>query len=111
MLYRLHVPHSGMMCLRCSCHCFCHVLQVDFINKAATRLGPAAAYAHGAHMVLLDGIGLGVGMPPQVGACCLPHPALAPLPCSVACKEVHAACTCSALVVACWNRLAALAPF
>ena len=25
-------------------------------------------------MVLLDGIGLGVGMPPQVGACCMPYP-------------------------------------
>ena len=70
MLYRLLVSHPRPLCLRCPCHCFCHVLQVDFINKAATRLGPAAAYAHGAHMVLLDGIGLGVGMPPQVGACC-----------------------------------------
>ncbi len=41
-------------------------LQVRFINAAAPHIGTEAAYAHGAHLVLLDGIGLGVGMPLQV---------------------------------------------
>ncbi|KAA6426065.1 MAG: midasin protein (ISS), partial [Trebouxia sp. A1-2] len=36
---------------------------VRFINAAAPHIGTEAAYAHGAHLVLLDGIGLGVGMP------------------------------------------------
>lgn len=40
--------------------------QVRFINAAAPHIGTEAAYAHGAHLVLLDGIGLGVGMPLQV---------------------------------------------
>ncbi len=38
----------------------------DFISRAAPKIGPLAAYAHGAHLVLLDGIGLGVGMQAQV---------------------------------------------
>lgn len=38
-----------------------------FINTAAPHLGALAAYAHGAHLVLLDGIGLGIGMPLEVG--------------------------------------------
>lgn len=37
-----------------------------FINAAAPRIGALAAYAHGAHLVLLDGIGLGVGLPAEV---------------------------------------------
>lgn len=41
-------------------------MQVRFINAAADHIGTEAAYAHGAHLVLLDGIGLGVGMPLQV---------------------------------------------
>jgi len=41
-------------------------VQVRFINAAAPHIGTEAAYAHGAHLVLLDGIGLGVGMPLQV---------------------------------------------
>lgn len=45
-----------------------HWVQVRFINSAASRIGAEAAYAHGVHLVLLDGIGLGVGMPPQVSA-------------------------------------------
>ena len=48
-------------------------MQVRFINAAAPHIGTEAAYAHGAHLVLLDGIGLGVGMPIQVSpsACML----------------------------------------
>ena len=46
----------------------CRWLQVRFINSAAPHIGVEAAYSHGAHLVLLDGIGLGVGMPPQVSA-------------------------------------------
>ena len=46
-------------------------MQVRFINAAAPHIGIEAAYAHGAHLVLLDGIGLGVGMPLQV--CLLPR--------------------------------------
>ena len=103
-------PHPGSTRLRCPHHCFCHVLQVQFINTAATRLGPAAAYAHGAHMVLLDGIGLGVGMLPQVGAGCMPCPALAPLPWYVACRQVHPACTCNCLA-ACLGLTACTCPF
>ena len=49
--------------------CLAYV-QVRFINAAAPHIGTEAAYAHGAHLVLLDGIGLGVGMPLQV--CFLP---------------------------------------
>ena len=41
-------------------------VQVRFINAAAPHIGTEAAYVHGAHLVLLDGIGLGVGMPLQV---------------------------------------------
>ena len=39
-----------------------------FVRAAAPAVGLLPAYAHGAHLVLLDGIGLGLGMPPQVGA-------------------------------------------
>ena len=39
-----------------------------FINATAAQLGVLAAYAHGAHLVLLDGIGLGVGLSAEVGA-------------------------------------------
>ena len=45
-------------------------VQVRFINAAAPHIRTEAAYAHGAHLVVLDGIGLGVGMPLQV--CLLP---------------------------------------
>lgn len=38
-----------------------------FINATAPQLGILAAYAHGAHLVLLDGIGLGVGLSAEVG--------------------------------------------
>lgn len=44
------------------------VPQGDFVNAAAGRLGALAAYAHGAHLVFLDGIGLGVGMPLEEAA-------------------------------------------
>ena len=37
-----------------------------FINATAPMLGALAAYAHGAYLVLLDGIGLGIGMPLEV---------------------------------------------
>ncbi|EIE25917.1 hypothetical protein COCSUDRAFT_12734, partial [Coccomyxa subellipsoidea C-169] len=37
-----------------------------FVNAAAPRIGALAAYAHGAHLVLLDGIGLGIGLPTQL---------------------------------------------
>lgn len=40
-----------------------------FVNAAAPRIGALAAYAHGAHLVLLDGIGLGIGLPAQVISC------------------------------------------
>lgn len=39
-----------------------------FIAATAPQLGLLPAYAHGAHLVLLDGIGLGVGMSAEVGA-------------------------------------------
>ena len=54
-----------------------NVVQVRFINSAGPHIGAEAAYAHGAHLVLLDGIGLGVGMPPQVSL--PPPPSLSPL--------------------------------
>ncbi len=38
----------------------------DFISRAAPKIGSLPAYAHGAHLVLLDGIGLGIGMQAQV---------------------------------------------
>lgn len=41
---------------------------VAFINATAPALGDLAAYAHGAHLTLLDGIGLGVGVPPATAA-------------------------------------------
>ena len=37
-----------------------------FVEAAAPGVGMLPAYAHGAHLVLLDGIGLGLGMPAQV---------------------------------------------
>lgn len=33
-----------------------------FVNAAAPSIGLLPAYAHGAHLVLLDGLGLGVGL-------------------------------------------------
>lgn len=39
---------------------------VGFINTSAPQLGLVPAYVHGAYLILLDGIGLGLGMPPQV---------------------------------------------
>ena len=38
-----------------------------FINSAAPSIGVLPAYAHGAHLTLLDGIGLGAGIPTEVG--------------------------------------------
>lgn len=40
----------------------------NFINAAAPALGPLHAYAHGAHLTLLDGLGLGSGVQPSVAA-------------------------------------------
>ena len=37
-----------------------------FINTAAPSIGALPAYAHGAHLTLLDGIGLGAGLPSEV---------------------------------------------
>ena len=37
-----------------------------FINTAAPSIGALSAYAHGAHLTLLDGIGLGAGIPAEV---------------------------------------------
>ena len=37
-----------------------------FVAAAAPAVGLLPAYAHGAHLVLLDGVGLGLGMPAQV---------------------------------------------
>ncbi len=37
-----------------------------FVNATAPRIGALAAYAHGAHLVLLDGIGLGISLPAEV---------------------------------------------
>lgn len=42
-----------------------------FINAVGPRIGLWAAYAHGAYLILLDGIGLGLGMAPQVRGWCL----------------------------------------
>lgn len=36
---------------------------VGFVNSVGPKLGHLEAYVHGAYLVLLDGIGLGVGMP------------------------------------------------
>ena len=44
-----------------------------FINSAAPSIGALPAYAHGAHLTLLDGIGLGAGIPAEVCPCSLPH--------------------------------------
>jgi hypothetical protein len=35
---------------------------VGFVNAVAPRIGALPAYVHGAHLILLDGIGLGIGM-------------------------------------------------
>ena len=43
-----------------------------FVTAAAPAVGPVAGYVHGAYLVLLDGIGLGLGMTPQVGHCTIP---------------------------------------
>ena len=40
-----------------------------FVNAAAANIGALPAYAHGAHLVLLDGLGLGAGVPLEVRAC------------------------------------------
>lgn len=37
-----------------------------FVNTTAPSIGALAAYAHGAYLVLLDGIGLGIGMQMEV---------------------------------------------
>ena len=37
-----------------------------FINSTAPSIGALPAYAHGAHLTLLDGIGLGAGIPAEV---------------------------------------------
>ena len=36
---------------------------VSFINSSGPLIGHLAAYAHGAYLTLLDGLGLGVGLP------------------------------------------------
>jgi midasin len=36
---------------------------VGFVNATAQQLGPLHAYAHGAYLTLLDGLGLGLGIP------------------------------------------------
>ena len=41
-----------------------------FVVDTAPRLGSVAALQHAVHMVLLDGLGVGAGMPPQVQAHC-----------------------------------------
>ena len=38
----------------------------EFVSAAAPAVGALAAYAHGAHLALLDGIGLGLGVPLEV---------------------------------------------
>lgn len=38
----------------------------SFISTTASKIGSWAAYVHGAHLVFLDGIGLGMGMPAEV---------------------------------------------
>jgi midasin len=40
-----------------------------FVNAAGARIGALPAYAHGAHLVLLDGLGLGGGVPSEARAC------------------------------------------
>lgn len=37
-----------------------------FITTTCPQVGALPAYAHGAHLVLLDGIGLGVGLSAEV---------------------------------------------
>jgi len=36
-----------------------------FVAAAAPAVGALAAYAHGAHLALLDGVGLGLGVPAE----------------------------------------------
>ena len=47
---------------------------VAFVTASAPAIGLLAAYAHGAHLVLLDGIGLGLGMAAQVALPPAPPP-------------------------------------
>ena len=37
-----------------------------FVRAAAPAVGALPAYAHGAHLALLDGVGLGLGVPQEV---------------------------------------------
>jgi midasin len=37
---------------------------VGFVNATSSELGPLSAYVHGAYLTLLDGLGLGLGVPP-----------------------------------------------
>lgn len=39
---------------------------IEFLNSTAALTGPYIAYAHGAHVAFLDGIGLGVGLSEEV---------------------------------------------
>ncbi|RMZ52645.1 hypothetical protein APUTEX25_000764 [Auxenochlorella protothecoides] len=41
---------------------------VEFINLTTPGLGAMLAYAHGAELILLDGLGLGVGLPIEVSS-------------------------------------------
>ncbi|GIL72551.1 hypothetical protein Vretifemale_2897, partial [Volvox reticuliferus] len=41
---------------------------VGFVNATSPNLGALPAYAHGAYLTLLDGIGLGVGLPAAAAA-------------------------------------------
>ena len=50
----------------------------SFINSAAESIGPIKAYIHGAQLGLLDGIGLGIGMPVEVKSHKTPVPATSP---------------------------------
>jgi hypothetical protein len=45
-----------------------------FVDTAAGSLGPLAAYVHGAHLTLLDGLGLGVGLSSEVCSGARAHP-------------------------------------
>lgn len=56
---------------------------VSFVEATAPDIGPLLAYAHGAHLVLLDGIGLGVGLPEEVRTRVLPCMPDIPSPCLV----------------------------
>lgn len=47
-----------------------------FIDVATPVMGALAAYAHGAYLVLLDGIGLGLGVTPKVSYAAADPPSL-----------------------------------